>query len=101
MRTAALLNKADMCNPKEILDFDALNIKMDGTNKAEEAIAKMVLMCEHREHFAAINHLVNHIDELHDSLPHHMKWIVCHALATMKPEDKTFLTVKLRKTLSF
>ena len=56
---------------------------MDGTSKVEEAIAKMALMCEHRKHFAAIDHLVNHIEELHDSLPHHTKWIVYCTLAAM------------------
>ena len=75
MRTAALLDKVDMCNPQEILKIDSLNIEMDDARKVEEANAKMVIMCEHREHFAAIDHLVNHIDELHDSSPHHVKWI--------------------------
>ena len=69
MRTAALLNKVDMCNPQEILDIDLSNIKMDGASKVEEAIAKMVIMCENGKHFAAIDHLVDHLDELHDAPP--------------------------------
>ena len=69
---------------QEILDFD-MNINTEGTNKVEEAIVEMVLMCEQREHFAAIDHLVDHIDELHDKTPHHPRWITHHALATLNP----------------
>ena len=69
MRTAAFLNEADMWNSQEIFNIDPSNIKIDNASKVEEAIAEMVIMCENGEHFAAINHLVNHLDELHDSSP--------------------------------
>ena len=64
-----------------------MNIKTDSANKVEEATSKMGLMCKQWEHFAAINHLVDHIDELHDEMPHDSKWITHCALATLNPHD--------------
>ena len=81
---------------QEILDVDVMNIEMDGTGKVEEAISEMALMCEQREHFAAIDHLVNHIEELHDVTPCHSKWIVHYTLATMNPNN--LLDSQIRKT---
>ena len=86
MRTAALLDEVNLSTLQEILDFD-INIKTESTNKVEEAIAEMVLMCEHRDHLAAIDHLVEHIDELHDKSPYTSNWIIYYALATLHPQD--------------
>ena len=44
-------------------------------------------MCEYIEHFEAIDHLILHLDGLHELSPFDMRWIVFYALATMHPED--------------
>ena len=40
--------------------------------------------------------LVKHIEELHDEMPHDSKWVACHALATLNPNN--LLDCLIRKT---